>query len=275
MLRTRIFYGTAMLAAFFCILLFDFIFDSDIGLGVLTIFVGGTSLLEFYNLVEKKDFRPFRTSGIIAGIVIFMGIWLSAYQDGISKVFPCLFIFIIIFLFSLQALRQESEGTVKNVSVTLFGIIYTFFPLSFIMLIRHMPNGLSIVLMVLLITKGCDIGGYFFGSKFGKHKFSFFSPNKTIEGAVFGLFCSLAIAIVLNALPGMRVLPFPLIILFGLLVGASGIFGDVIESMMKRDIGVKDTGSVIPAFGGILDIIDALIISIPIAYYFLIITNYA
>ncbi len=140
--------------------------------------------------------------------------------------------------------------------------------------IRHMTNGLNIILIVLLLTKGGDIGGYLFGRKFGRHKFSSFSPNKTIEGASFALLCSLVIAIGLNALPGMRVMSFYLIVPFGLLVGASGIIGDLIESIIKRDLAVKDSSSAIPAFGGLLDILDSLLISIPVAYYFLIITKY-
>ncbi len=137
-----------------------------------------------------------------------------------------------------------------------------------------MPKGFCIILLVLLITKGGDIGGYFFGSGFGKHKLSSFSPNKTIEGALSGLLCSLMIAIGLNSIPEIRILPIYLIIPFGLLLGASGIFGDLIESVIKRDMDVKDSSGVIPAFGGILDIIDSLLISIPVAYYFLVIIGY-
>jgi phosphatidate cytidylyltransferase len=83
-----------------------------------------------------------------------------------------------------------------------------------------------------------------------------------------------AIAIGLNSIPGMRILPIYLIIPFGLLLSAVGIFGDLIESVMKRDVEVKDSGGVIPAFGGTLDIIDSLLMSIPVAYYFLVIIGY-
>lgn len=272
-LKTRFLLGTAMLLAFFCIIFLDYTFDSDIGLGLLSMFVAGIGLLEFYNLVEKKGFEPFRVSGIIGGIIVFVGFWLSAYEEGINPIYPCIFVFIVLWLFGAQALRQSTTGTIKNVSVTIFGIIYTFFLLSFVMSIRHMPNGLGVILLVLLITKGGDIGGYLFGSKFGKHKLSSFSPNKTIEGALFGLFCSLIIALGLNAMPGIRILSFYLIMPFGLLIGASGIFGDLIESIIKRDMDVKDSSSVIPAFGGVLDTLDSLLVSIPVAYYFFVITG--
>ncbi len=91
---------------------------------------------------------------------------------------------------------------------------------------------------------------------------------------VFGLLSSVAIAVGLNSLPGMKVLPIYIIIPFGFLLSAVGIFGDLIESVMKRDVDVKDSSGVIPAFGGILDLIDSLLLSIPVAYYFLMMIGY-
>ncbi|NOR65602.1 MAG: hypothetical protein GQ468_06255 [Candidatus Scalindua sp.] len=274
MLKTRIILGTAMLVAFCGIIYIDYAFDSDIGIGILGVLAGGICLYEFYNIVEKKGFALFKVSVIIGGVIVFLGLWLSAYEEGLKPIYSCILFPIVFWLFFVQALKRGIDDTIKNVSVTVFGIIYICFFLSFIMPIRHMPNGLSVILIVLLLTKGGDIGGYLFGRKFGRHKLTSFSPNKTIEGASFALFCSLMIAVGLNALPGMRVMPFYLIVPFGLLVGASGIIGDLIESIIKRDMAVKDSSSAIPAFGGLLDILDSLLISIPVAYFFLIIIKY-
>ncbi len=273
-LKTRIIFGTAMLVVFCGIIFLDHLFDSDIGLGLLGLLAGGVCLLEFYKIVEKKGFAPFKVSGIVGGVIVFLGLWLSSYEESLKPIFKCIFFPIVFWLFCVQALKRGIDDTIKNISVTVFGIIYICFFLSFIMLIRHMPDGLNLILIVLLITKGGDIGGYLFGRKFGRHKFSSFSPNKTVEGASFALFSSLMIAIGLNSLPGMRVLPFYLIVPFGLFVGASGIVGDLIESIIKRDMAVKDSSSAIPAFGGLLDILDSLLISIPVAYYFLVIIGY-
>lgn len=126
-LKTRIIYGTAMLIAFFCIILSDYVFDTDIGLGLVGIFTGSICLLEFYKLTEKKDFKPFKVSGIIAGVVVFLGFWLSAYDKGVNPIFPCIFVLIVLWLFGVQALKQDPDGTIKNISVTIFGVIYTFF----------------------------------------------------------------------------------------------------------------------------------------------------
>jgi phosphatidate cytidylyltransferase len=273
-LKTRIIFGTAMLSVFCGIIFLDYLFDSDIGLGLLGLLAGGVCLLEFYKIVEKKGFAPFKVSGIIGGVIVFLGLWLSSYDESLKPIYKCILFPIVFWLFCVQALKRGIDDTIKNVSVTVFGIVYICFFLSFIMPIRHMTNGLSLILIVLLVTKGGDIGGYLFGRKFGRHKFSSFSPNKTVEGASFALFSSLMIAIGLNSLPGMRVLPFYLIVPFGLFVGASGIVGDLIESIIKRDMAVKDSSSAIPAFGGLLDILDSLLISIPVAYYFLVIIGY-
>ena len=273
-LKTRIILGTAMLLSFCGIIYIDYVFDSDMGIGILGLIAGAMCLSEFYRIVEKKGFAPFKVSGIIGGIIVFLGLWLSTYKDGLKPIFSCILFPIVFWLFFVQALKRGIDDTIKNISVTVFGIIYICFFLSFIMPIRHMPNGLNIILIVLLLTKGGDIGGYLFGRKFGRNKFSSFSPNKTIEGASFALFCSLMIAVALNALPGMRVMPFYQIVPFGLLVGASGIIGDLIESIIKRDMAVKDASSAIPAFGGLLDILDSLLISIPVAYFFLVIVKH-
>ena len=273
-LKTRIILGTAMLLSFCGIIYIDYAFDSDMGIGILGLIAGAMCLSEFYRIVEKKGFAPFKVSGIIGGIIVFLGLWLSTYKDGLKPIFSCILFPIVFWLFFVQALKRGIDDTIKNISVTVFGIIYICFFLSFIMPIRHMPNGLNIILIVLLLTKGGDIGGYLFGRKFGRNKFSSFSPNKTIEGASFALFCSLMIAVALNALPGMRVMPFYQIVPFGLLVGASGIIGDLIESIIKRDMAVKDSSSAIPAFGGLLDILDSLLISIPVAYFFLVIVKH-
>ena len=177
-LKTRIILGTAMLLAFCGIIYIDYAFGSDIGIGILGMLAGGICLFEFYNIVEKKGFAPFKVSGIIGGIIVFAGLWISSYEEGLKPIYSCILFPIIFWLFIVQALKRGIDDTIKNISVTVFGIIYICFFLSFIMPIRHMHNGLNLILIVLLLTKGGDIGGYLFGRKFGRHKFSSFSPKQ-------------------------------------------------------------------------------------------------
>lgn len=277
-LGTRVIFGAAMLGAFFGILYLDYIFNSDIGLGLVTILVGIVGLLEFYNITLKNGFKPFKIIGFIAGVRLFVGYWMSVRGDT-KPVFPLpntsssgTLVILIILLFVFQCLTRDLRDAAKNISITLFGVLYVFFLLSFAMLIRHLPdgNGLQAVMTVLLISKGGDVGAYLFGSKFGRHKLSpAISPKKSIEGAAFGLFLGLLIAVGLSISPSTRILPLLWVIPFSLIVGVAAIFGDLAESILKRDANVKDASNSIPAFGGMLDIIDCMLISLPVSYYFL------
>lgn len=278
-LGTRVIFGTAMLGAFFGILYLDYTLQSDIGLGLIAILAGSAGLLEFFKIVGNNGFNPFKIVGFISGVRIFVGPWVSVRGDT-KPVFHLYLansgtgtlVFLIILLFIIQGLTRDLRGAAKNISITIFGVLYIFFLLSFVMLIRHLPdgNGLQAVITVLLISKGGDIGAYLFGSKFGRHKLCpTISPNKSIEGAVFGLFLGLLIAVGLWISPSTRILPLPWVIPFSLIVGIAAMFGDLTESILKRDANVKDASKSIPAFGGMLDVIDCLLISLPVAYYFL------
>ncbi len=90
-LKTRIILGTAMLLGFCGIVYFDYSFDSDKGLGFVGLLAGGLCLFEFYNIVEKKGFAPFKVSGIIGGVIVFSGLWLSAYEEGLKPIYACIF----------------------------------------------------------------------------------------------------------------------------------------------------------------------------------------
>ncbi|MGR3309446.1 MAG: phosphatidate cytidylyltransferase [Candidatus Brocadiales bacterium] len=278
-LGTRFIFGAAMLMAFFGILYLDYTFNTDIGLGLVAVFVGTVGLLEFYKIVEKNGFKPFKLIGFISGLRLFVGHWVTVRGDT-KPVFHLYFansgsgtlVFLIILLFIFQIRRGDLRDAAKNISITIFGVLYVFFLLSFVMLIRHLPagNGLLAVITVLLISKGGDIGAYLFGRKFGRHKLCpTISPNKSIEGAAFGLFIGLLIAVGLSISPSTRILPLLWVIPFSLIVGIAAMFGDLAESVLKRGANVKDAGNSIPAFGGILDVIDCMLISLPVSYYFL------
>ena len=121
------------------------------------------------------------------------------------------------------------------------------------------------------VTKLCDIGAFTFGRLFGKHKMiPRISPNKTYEGAVGGLLFSIGGAVIFY-LAGL----FPLqnmwtVVLFGFVVGVIGIFGDLAESLLKRGSGAKDSGTLVPGFGGLLDVVDSMLLSTPVAYVMLV-----
>lgn len=269
---TRITFGVAMMSAFAGIVALDVYLDTDIGLGLLGILIGIVALLEFYDIAAKKGFDPFRRSGLIGGTLVFVTGWSSARVDGsISLNLTLLFAFIC-WLFLWQGLSRDLKHIIENVSITIFGVLYIFFFLSFSMAICHLPfgNGMVILFGIILMAKCTDIGAYFVGKKFGRHKlFPVISPNKTVEGVIGGLASSILVAVAWNLIPQIRILPLKWAILFGFLIGVTSIGGDLVESMLKRDAGVKDSGNLVPSFGGTLDVIDCILTSLPMGYYFL------
>ncbi len=274
--QTRIAWGTALLAAFLGVMSLDILYDSDLGLGLLGLLAGTIALLEFYDMASKKGLTPFKMSGLLAGLLLFSGIWWQVKSSGEFYINPVGLFLVLLWFFLLQGFSSGIEGTINNIAITLFGVIYVFFLLSFAMALRHLPErkGMAALIGVLLMAKVTDIGGYFFGKSFGKRKLCpTISPNKTIEGALFGIFLCTLIGIGQCLLPRWSFLPMQWAIPFALLMGVGSISGDLFESMMKRDAGVKDSGDLIPTFGGVLDIIDCVLVCLPLGYYFLVLMS--
>ena len=277
-LQTRVVLGIIMFAAFFGVLFLDSILGTDIGFGCLATLAGIIGLYEFYNIVGKNGFSPFRISGIVTGVWLFVVYWLSVRKNfSVDYHFfrQEIFLALIFWLLLIQTFTRSTKDAVKNISVTIFGILYIFFLLSFAITLRYLPNGVCILIMVLLVSKFGDIGGYLLGRKCGKHKLAkVISPNKTIEGACFSLLFSVLIAVIFSLIPAIRVFSLKWSVVFGIIVGFSALLGDLAESLLKRDANVKDAGNLVPAFGGILDVIDCLLISMPVAYYSLVIFKF-
>ena len=129
------------------------------------------------------------------------------------------------------------------------------------------PQGLTLTLLAFGCIWAADIGAYAFGKFFGRTRLSEISPKKTVEGAVFGVSGSVVVAVIGSHSLGWPLWPLPGIAL-GLLIGIASLLGDLTESMMKRDAGVKDSGTLIPGHGGILDRADSYVFTAPLVYYF-------
>lgn len=273
-LQTRILLGVVMFALFFGVLCLDLMLHTDMGFLCLAVLAGIIGLHEFYNIAGKNGFSPFRLSGIGAGVWLFVLYWLSISKSPNTdpQFFKQeVFLVLIFWLLLVQTFTRGTKDAIKNISVTIFGILYVFFLLSYAVALRRLPNGVCIIIMVLLVSKFGDIGGYLLGRKYGKHKLSkVISPNKTIEGACFAMLFSVLIAVIFNLIPQTKVISLQWSILFGLVVGFSAMLGDLAESLLKRDANVKDSSQLVPAFGGVLDIVDCLLVSMPVAYYFLV-----
>ena len=199
------------------------------------------------------------------GIIIPVSIM---FRFELTRGWEFLFILLaIIFLILMQFKRRQSSGTIVGISTTVFGILYISWFFSFLVKIRYLGAGLGLLASVLLITKSCDIGAYLIGSRFGKTRMvSRISPNKTVEGAIGGMFFSIFSALACRPFLGFSYLH---LIVLGIGISLLAQLGDLSESLIKRDCEVKDSGNIFPGMGGILDEIDSLLFTAPAFYFYM------
>jgi phosphatidate cytidylyltransferase len=228
-------------------------------------------LYEFFSMLEKKGISIFKYFGIGMGAIIPASI---LFHFELTKGWELLFIVVaFLFLIIMQFKRRENHGSVVGISTTIFGILYIAWFFSFIIKIRYLPGGLGLVTALLVITKSGDIGAYLVGIWLGRTPLiPRVSPKKSVEGAFGGLIFSMAAAMLSRPLMPDSFSMFHMA-LVGICVSILAQLGDLSESLMKRDCGIKDSAAIIPGFGGILDIIDSLLFTAPVFYFYITLIN--
>ena len=226
---------------------------------------------EFYALTGHKGTHPLRLAGIVAGILLLVQIYLGYVQD------LWLLLAAAFVVFSTVELFRNTEGPMLNLAATFLGVLYVALPFSFLILTREITNGPDmsyavggdIVITLFLCIWICDSAAYILGSRFGRHKlFPRVSPNKSVEGTVFGfLFAVLTAYVCQVTFLGELSLLHALVV--GGICGSFGQASDLIESLFKRDAGVKDASNLIPGHGGVLDRFDSEILVAPVVYFYL------
>jgi len=183
-----------------------------------------------------------------------------------------LFAFLSVSLFLLLAILflfrfKEIEQVHYQFGWLLFGLFYVALLLGHLVPLRLLNYGQEWVFMTLVVIMGCDSFAYFIGRKLGRRKlYEAVSPNKSIEGALGGLAGSV-FAVLIAKYSFMPFLGLMDGLLIGLLLGTAGQLGDLFESLLKRACGVKDSGSMIPGHGGMLDRLDSLLFAFPLVFY--------
>ena len=229
------------------------------------------ALNEFFALVERKGILIERWIGLGVGLLIPLSIYWEFEPTKGWELFFMVLAFLV--LFTLQLRRQDSSQTIVGISTALFGIFYISWCFSFLIKLRltsgpMLPDGRWLVALVILSTKAGDIGAYTIGSLLGRHTLiRRVSPGKTWEGSIGGLLFSLVGALALK--PAFPAISAGRLLALGLLLGFLGQLGDLSESMIKRDCQVKDSGILFPGMGGVLDVLDSLLFTSPIGYFYI------
>jgi phosphatidate cytidylyltransferase len=245
-------------------------------------------LLEFYGLTAKIGLFCFKNIGIIGGLLLIIGTFLHfTGKLGISgspaRVNDFEISFIILFVLGLcvrQFVSKSNTTGIVAISTTLFGLMYVPWLLNFIQKINYFPgvNGVYYVLYFIIVTKFSDSGAYIVGSMIGKTKMiPRISPGKTWEGFAGAILFSVGASVAFAHLARSKVPEFtlPHAVILGLILATSAVVGDLIESLFKREAGLKDSGGFFPGIGGILDLLDSLLFNAPLMYLYLrhVITN--
>ena len=249
---------------------------------IIMLALGGFGLVEFYGMVERRGLICFKEWGVFGGLLLIAStfFYLSGVlgiQEAPAKANDFETSLLIIFVLGLcvrQFVSRSNTAGILAVSTTLFGLMYVPWLLNFIQKINFFPkaNGTYYVLYFILVTKFSDTGAYAVGSLVGRHKMiPRISPGKTWEGFAGAVAVSTMASVLFAHFTGARLTGMngKHAIILGMLLGTSAVIGDLIESLFKREAGVKDSGNYFPGIGGILDLLDSLLFNAPLMYLYL------
>lgn len=261
-LRSGLIYAIIVLAG--CLL-------GNLATTLMLCFAAGVSAYEFYFMLRKDAKLPNEVLGIIAAVAYPA----SYYLFNVKGVLFVTVAFILSLTFWYVFWRH---ARIMDVCISFFGAIYTGFLLTCLLALRMaIPSGElwgGIFIIFLLTTVSVNDGfAYLFGKAFGKHRLApHISPKKTWEGFLPALICSVSLWFLLLIFPGVNIEIWQCIV-FGLFCGISGVLGDLAESRIKRNSGVKDSGSLMPGHGGLLDRLDSIFLVSLTAAFLLFIFN--
>ena len=233
--------------------------------------VAAIAMQEYLNAISK-DSKPVKWIGYISCILIaLIHIGPEKIDGAIINNFNLLEIPVLMLILFATIIITNMKTNFKDISYTLFGIIYIITCISFIAKIRGMENGRYLVWFAIIAAWGTDTFAYIIGKRFGKHKFSEVSPKKSIEGCIAGIIGAVIIVLIytyaINSINNFNY-SYMQITIFTIILSIIGQIGDFAASSIKRYVDVKDYSNLIPGHGGMLDRIDSLMFLAPFAYVF-------
>ncbi|PKN70631.1 MAG: hypothetical protein CVU54_04530 [Deltaproteobacteria bacterium HGW-Deltaproteobacteria-12] len=257
---TRWLTGLILAAVIFGIILFA----PPFALVLVIVLVAAGGIWEYNNIVFGKGFLPEKIEGTIFALIIPFVIFFGSSQLVLAVLVFCVLIAFIIFLGGIK----ESNFDVISVAKVIFGFMYIPFLISHFILLRISDNGVLWVLFVLVLAFAGDIAALYIGKYFGKHKISpLISPGKTVEGTI-GLVLASTLACLIFSyfyFPGVPLGKIGVLAFTGSIIGQ---LGDLSESAIKRNYGLKDASSLLPGHGGLMDRLDCLLFLAPYVYYY-------
>lgn len=264
--------GLRVLVAIFGIPIIVFlVFTGGLPFVGLVLLINLLAQFEFYKLTELKGMLPLKMLGLAGTVLITVSFYWQGLENSLLIILGLFYITLLIELF-----RNKASATL-NISATTWGIFYPAVFFSFHILIRELPQSLQLdyawgakwIFFMLVTIWICDTAAYFIGSAMGRHKlYQRISPHKTVEGAVAGFVFALITAYLFHRLY-LSELSLIHCLVIGFLIGIVCQLGDLVESMFKRDAGVKDISGILPGHGGFLDRFDAPLFVAPLVYLYL------
>jgi phosphatidate cytidylyltransferase len=259
----------AITAFFFTLVMLGSVF---FGADVFTVFyllLSLAGLYEFYKLVNTAGIKPNKGFGLANGFFLFGYIAAFPFFPFTGK-YLLLAIPIAFLVFILELYRKD-KNPFTNIGYTFLGLVFVVVPFGFFYSLGFLVNleyNYHVPLSFMLMLWASDTGAYLFGRKLGKTKlFERHSPKKTWEGFGGGIFMSVLVAVIVSFL--FKEIALPVWIGMAVIIVSLGTLGDLVESMLKRSLDVKDSGTILPGHGGLLDRFDGLLIAAPMVYVYL------
>ena len=240
---------------------------------VVTIILG-LAAVEFFNAVRIAGYQP----AVLLGLAAVVTMPLAVYWRG-ERAIPVVMVLTVLFAALWYLTGVGSEGPVRGMGVTIFGVVYIGLLGSHAALLLSIPDmGTGLLTAAILVTVAYDVGGLVVGRAAGRTPLSAASPNKTVEGLVGGCVACIGTGVAM----GLLHMPAPVgdtpgdltsAVLLGVVAAVVAPIGDLTESLIKRDLGIKDMGAILPGHGGVLDRFDALLFVLPATYYVALLTD--
>ncbi len=241
-----------------------------VALGIPWLFWGVAAVIivaiaEFYRMLERIGYQPVWEAGVVGGVLFALqAAWPQPWQDA---VLPAVFLYTVI----VHLRRGRPERAVVNTAITLLGAVYVGYLMSYMLRLRVLgiapgnASGPAAALLVVFSVWAADSAAYFVGLGAGRRKlFPGISPNKSVEGAAGGVVAGVIAGLACGAVFHV---PLPMAAAVGGLCAVASILGDLWESAIKREVGVKDAGGILPGHGGVLDRFDGLLFAMAVGYY--------